>query len=219
MASIRIKSVFGSIFTFLLTLTVLGQNPQQFDQDIAKFNSLSVDNDSSLVVFTGSSSIRFWTEVDSHCKAAKVINTGFGGSQFSDLLYFIDQTVIRFKPSKVFIYEGDNDVAAEKSTADIMKTAKKVVCIIRSDLPEAEIYLIGAKPSPSRWQFKSAYLELNKALKVFCETEQNLTFIDVWNPMINTKQRPDPSLFILDSLHMNAKGYRLWTQLICPFVN
>jgi len=38
---------------------------------------------------------------------------------------------------------------------------------------------------------------------------------DVWNPMINHSNRPELSIFISDSLHMNRDEYLLWKGIIC----
>jgi hypothetical protein len=40
------------------------------------------------------------------------------------------------------------------------------------------------------------------------------SFIDVFNPMLGPDGKPDPTLFSGDRLHMNEKGYALWTRII-----
>jgi len=133
----------------------------------------------------------------------------------SDLLYFLEPTVLRFKPSKVFIYEGDNDIEANKDPNSILATAKKITDKILKANPRTTIYFISAKPSPARWEYKSKYEEFNSLLKNYCETHDQLSFIDVWNPMLNHDLRPNPTIFISDSLHMNEQGYLLWKEIIC----
>lgn len=46
--------------------------------------------------------------------------------------------------------------------------------------------------------------------------DKNLTFIDVWEAMLDTDRRPKPDIFIEDNLHMNAKGYKIWAPIIEP---
>ena len=110
----------------LANINAMGQDPHRFDEEIKKIAALPVVEGEDLVVFTGSSSIRFWEDLSKDCQESKVVNTGFGGSHMSDLLYFLDQTVLRFKPTKVYIYEGDNDVSAEKTAKTILETTKQV---------------------------------------------------------------------------------------------
>ena len=214
------KKSFG-LYLLLLGLIVFSckqttlEDPHRFDDTINRFKTMEVPQSGEVVVFTGSSSIRFWEEVAADCPADHVINTGFGGSQTHDLLYFLDETVLRFNPSTVYIYEGDNDIAAEKRVSDIISNTEEIATRILKELPNAQLKFISAKPSPSRWQYKNAYVVFNAALKAFADTNEQFTFIDVWNPMINEKGRPSPEIFIEDSLHMNRKGYELWRAVIC----
>lgn len=210
------KNVFFALICLLIFLSAAyGQDPLRFKSDIAKFENIQFSENIDISVFTGSSSIRFWDDLALDCNQMNTINTGFGGSHMSDLLYYLDQTVLRFQPKKVFIYEGDNDIASGKNTATILSTTKEIVNKINQSLPETEIYFISAKPSPSRWKFEKEYITFNRALQEYCATHEKLTFIDVWSPMITDQNRPLPTIFVSDSLHMNRKGYILWKDIIC----
>lgn len=209
------KIIATLIFTFLLTAGTSAQDPHRFDEAIEKFAELAFPEGTELSVFTGSSSIRFWEDLEMDCEGAQVVNTGFGGSQMTDLLYFLDETVLRFNASKVYIYEGDNDIAEGKDPKDILKSSKEVTEKILEKKPDTKIYFISAKPSPSRWAYKEEYIAFNSLLKNYCENEPQLTFLDVWNPMLNDRGRPIPTIFVEDSLHMNRLGYLLWKEIIC----
>ena len=45
---------------------------------------------------------------------------------------------------------------------------------------------------------------------------EQVDYIDVWFPMLNQKGKPKPEIFVADSLHMNSKGYAIWTEAVCP---
>ena len=130
----------------------------------------------------------------------------------SDLLYYVDILILKYEPNKVFIYEGDNDLAEEKEINEIMVTAKKLVKKLRKGLSEIEIVFISAKPSLARWELKHQYLALNSALRDYCNTKSYLTYADVWNVMLNQTGDPNPDLFVKDGLHLNEKGYDLWAR-------
>ena len=51
--------------------------------------------DTNLILFTGSSSIRLWPNLPQSFPQFNVLNTGFGGSQMSDLLYYGRQCLTR----------------------------------------------------------------------------------------------------------------------------
>ncbi len=193
----------------------MAQDPHRFDEQIKIFSEYSIPEGEDLAVFTGSSSIRFWEDLVKDCTEMQVINTGFGGSHMSDLLFFLDQTVLRFRPDKVYIYEGDNDIAAEKEPNAILETTKQITHKILESNLNTKIYFISAKPSPSRWAYKDQYLSFNTLLKDYCNNHNQLFYIDIWNVMLDENSRPSPHIFISDSLHMNREGYLLWKDIIC----
>src|SRR5687768_1288423 len=66
------------------------------------------------VVFTGSSSIRLWADLQKSFPGKKIINRGFGGSGLSNLNKYADRIIYPYKPKQVVIYSGENDIAAGK---------------------------------------------------------------------------------------------------------
>jgi lysophospholipase L1-like esterase len=169
-------------------------------------------------VFIGSSSIKIWKSLKNDFAGYPVINRGFGGSHFSDAIYYFEDIVAPYKPSKIIIYEGDNDLASEKSISEIFSDFKEFHKLIKKNLNDPEIAVISAKPSPKRWHLKNEYEALNLKFETYCGKKKNMTYIDVYNPMLTDTGRPDPELFQEDSLHMNPKGYKVWTNLILPFI-
>ena len=219
-ASIAIILIFISISFFRCSSVNSNEHdPHRFDGEIKKIAALPVPEGDGLAVFTGSSSIRMWEDIKKDCNGHPLVNTGFGGSHMSDLLFFIDQTILRFEPDKVFIYEGDNDIAAEKSPNAILKTTKQVANKILKSNPNITIHFISAKPSASRWQYKEQYMAFNALLKEYCDDNSQLFYVDVWNKILNYSGRPNPNIFISDSLHMNRKGYLLWKDFVCKDFN
>src|ERR1043165_7448189 len=70
-------------------------------------------------LFVGSSSIRLWTNLVESFPKKKIIQRGFGGSTMADALHFADRIVLPYEPKQVFVYEGDNDLAAGKESATV----------------------------------------------------------------------------------------------------
>ena len=169
------------------------------------------------IVFTGSSSIRMWKNLQEEFPDIPLINTGFGGSQASDLLLHLESLVLRYEPIAVFIYEGDNDVNAGKSPEVILKDLDEILHRLNDQRDGISIYFIGAKPSPSRWQLKAEYEAFNKALEEYTEGMIHATYVNVWNPMLDSSGYLRPELFLGDMLHMKPEGYRIWKeQIITP---
>jgi len=207
------------VFQFL-AITLVAQDHLRFqkevDQLVAGDSSISKKK---LVVFTGSSSVRMWTDLKTDFPKHNVLNRGFGGSDMADLLYYANPLIINCKPTRVFIYEGDNDINAGKSPEEILLTADKLVTQLRQHLPEkVKIIFISAKPSVARWHLKNKYEDFNRQLKQWTATRKNVLYADVWTPMLDERGEVRTDLFLQDNLHMNRTGYDLWKNVIIQFL-
>ena len=92
----------------------------------------------------------------------KILNTGFGGSKASDLLYYIKELVLDFNPCKVIIYEGDNDISSGYKISFILKNIKQIIKKIIENNNNAQIILISAKFSIMREDLRKKHIQLNK---------------------------------------------------------
>ena len=196
------------------------QDPERFREEVelvVEHNDSIWDQNQETIVFTGSSSIRTWENLHSLFPSFQIINSGFGGSHASDLLFYLDKLILRYHPSKVFIYEGDNDISEHKSPHKILKDINKILSGIWASYPDTEVVLISAKPSIARWHRRGAFKRLNRKFKRLASEQPNLDYADIWNPMLNGRKLKE-ELFIEDGLHLNQKGYELWQEAITPFV-
>lgn len=168
-------------------------------------------------VVTGSSTIKFWSSLSSLAPNERLINTGFGGSKAADLERYLYPLVIQYEPKRVFIYEGDNDLWADLTPEEILGSLRQIVNRIHIVDPDIAIYLIGAKPSPSRWEKKEAYLAFNQELANFCSTKEGLNYISTWEVLTDKAGNPRPELYLKDQLHLNTEGYLLWNKIFSPY--
>lgn len=199
---------------FIFQATFAQQIPFQDEVNRLSTQIDSIGWEKGGIVFTGSSSIRMWKNLQEEFPNIPIINTGFGGSQASDLVAHLDELVLRYEPIAVFIYEGDNDVNAGKSPEVIMKDLDQIFQRLFKQREGISIYFIGAKPSPSRWQLKTEYEAFNKALEHYSQGMINATYVNVWNPMLDSTGNPRPELFLEDMLHMKPEGYKIWKEQI-----
>lgn len=206
---------------FLAFMTIQSQDPGRFVNEVdiiqKKYDTLW-DASKETIVFTGSSSIRTWHDLDELFADHQIINTGFGASQATDLLAYANELILTFNPYQVFIYEGDNDIAANKRPKEIVKTTLAIIKRIREKSRDTQIILIAAKPSIVRWSLKRKYKNLNRKFKRLCKKDNLLQFADVWKPMLQGRKL-NQDIFEDDGLHMNAKGYEIWYTVIKPFIN
>ncbi len=176
------------------------------------------DTNQETIVFTGSSSVRLWKNLEQSFPNHQIVNSGFGGSQSTDLLYYLNDLVLSYNPKQVFIYEGDNDLWAKKRPNQVLDTTEEIIRRIKASNPSTQIILIAAKPSISRWEIRRKYKKLNRKFERLAKKDIQLDYVDVWHPMLNNRKLLT-DIYIEDGLHMNQKGYDIWYEAMKNFVN
>jgi lysophospholipase L1-like esterase len=216
----KISLVIGFYVLTFFSNNVYAQPNTPFFNDIQNFKKQDSINPppQHAILFVGSSSFTKWKDVQDYFPENKIINRGFGGSSLPDVIRYADDIIFPYNPRQVVIYCGDNDFASSDTvTADmVISRVKKLFQMIRNKLPEANIAYVSIKPSPSRIRFMPKEVIANKAIKEFLAEQKNTAFIDVYHLMLTETGRPMPSIFLSDSLHMNASGYSIWKKAIEP---
>lgn len=199
---------------------ISAQEPARFQSEIDSLKKLVIvkNPDAKTILFTGSSSIRMWSDIQEYFPDKNIINTGFGGSVMSELLFYLDDIVIKYKPDQIFIYEGDNDAAIGKKPSVIIRDAKKIVHKLNESLPSVPVVFISPKPSLSRWELRESYMKLNDRFERYAARNDRVDFINVWPVMLNQQEIPGKELFIEDGLHMSKAGYDLWAKEIRKYI-
>jgi lysophospholipase L1-like esterase len=212
-----------------LNLSLFAQTPAdktlppeaRWEQDILAFEAADKTNPppQDAVLFIGSSSIKRWTTVAQAFPGHKVLNRGFGGSQLSDSVAFVDRIVTPYKPKLVLLYAGDNDIASGKSPEQVLGDFKAFVSKTHAALPETRIAYIAIKPCPAREKYLDRVKTSNRLIQEYTASNDRLLFIDVFTPMLTKQGRPRADLCIKDGLHPNAQGYALWASIFRPILD
>ena len=161
----------------------------------------------------GSSSIRYWHDtLADDLQPLTLIPRGFGGSTLLDVLFYSSRVVTPYRPRAILLYEGDNDVSGGISAARVKATFEQFVEVVRATLPETRLYVLSLKPSPARWHRWPVMNETNDRLRQTCADDPLLDYIDIASPMLGSDGLPLPGIFLEDQLHLNRRGYDIWTR-------
>lgn len=172
------------------------------------------------ILFIGSSSIRKWTDLEQRFPNAPIIRRGVGGCEISQLVkYYTPYILLPYHPTKIFIYAGENDIAAGESADSVFTNFKDLYALIRKNLPDAKLYYMSMKHSPSRVKFLPEFIKGNQLIKDYLADKPNSLFLDM-NTVIYKKgtDEADATLFEGDMLHLNSKGYDRWQTILTPYV-
>lgn len=168
------------------------------------------------IVLAGSSTFTKWTNADKDLAPLPIINRGFGGSTLPEVIHYADQTILKYHPGTVVIYcENDMFGSKPKSPEQVRDAYVTLTRMIHEKEPKAKIYGVSLKPSPSRWNKRQDVEKANRLIQDFIRTDRRHEYIDIW-PVMMKDGRPDGTIFLKDSLHMNEEGYRRWTTVLKP---
>lgn len=214
------------LFVFVLFLGILTATAQTtstipFQEEINVFikkDSIAMPAANS-ILFVGSSSFNYWKDISNYFPGYPIINRGFGGSSLTDLIYFNKETILKYKPKQIYIYCGENDIAASDTITPqiVFERFKTLYTIIRTHLgSKIPIMYVSIKPSVARWSMEDKFVTANSLIRNFINKQKQTQFLDVHSAMLDTNGEVYKDIFIADKLHMNAKGYAIWQKIIAP---
>jgi lysophospholipase L1-like esterase len=209
---ISLLLVFASSNTF-------SQQPE-FYNEIRQFKKQDSINHppTNAILFIGSSSFTKWKDVHSYFPNHTIINRGFGGSSLPHLIYYFNDVILPYQPKQIIIYCGENDLASSDTVQPVLvlQRFKQLFEMIRSRFNKVNVVFISIKPSPSRAALMHKMEESNKLIKKFLKKKERTAYVNVYHQMLLLDGTPNPSLFIEDNLHINAKGYAIWKKALQP---
>jgi lysophospholipase L1-like esterase len=207
----------------LIALVFFGQfafAQNKFEAEIKAYekqDSISMPK-AKQILFLGSSSFRIWKTFNQDLTGLPVINRGFGGSTLEDALYYFDRMVLKYQPSWVFLYEGDNDLAKGQSPEFIEKEFVDFSERIAKQLPKTRVVFVAVRPSLARVAIVDKQKDLNKRIEQFMKGKKNLFYLDMHSPFYLADGTLMQDIFVADQLHLNEKGYRIFASKIRTFI-
>jgi lysophospholipase L1-like esterase len=168
--------------------------------------------DINTVLCVGSSSMRMWRYIKNDLAPLKVIHRGFGGSTMARVLIW-ENFFLRYNAGTVLIYEGDNDLVGFSSKPEsFIANCKKFCSALLKQNPKVKIYFISIKPSVRRVNAWGRMTKGNELLIKYAASNPQIHFIDASTDMLDKEGKPRADILVKDNLHMNRKGYAIWTK-------
>lgn len=209
------------IVLLLATATKPLQAQEKFKTEIADFKKKDSAQapPKNAILFVGSSSFRYWTDVQTYFPGYTIINRGFGGSTLPDVIHYVKEVIYPYKAKQIVIYCGENDLAeSDTVTAEmVFQRFQQLFTLIRKKQPGVSVVFVSLKPSPSRQHLFAKMIAANQLIQNYLAKRSKTAYVDVYSPML-VNGKPDGSLFKSDNLHMTPKGYAIWQKAIQPYL-
>nr|WP_321521624.1 GDSL-type esterase/lipase family protein [uncultured Macellibacteroides sp.] len=169
-------------------------------------------NSDPLILFTGSSTIAMWKNLNSYFVNFNINNSGISGSTTETMIKEKEKMIFSYNPSFIVMYAGENDLLSI-SLDELKSNMDYLVEEIQSRLPNTQLLILSLKPSPYRRSKHPEFIKANYFYKEYASKYSNIHFVDIWNPMINQDNSINGIYFMKDSLHLSDQGYDLISEL------
>ena len=144
-------------------------------------------------------------------------NRGILGDDSLGVLHRIEKYLKPIPPRKVCLLVGINDLFREVSEERIIANLEDILQRISSLAPDCSILVHGILPIDDRLAPKpiasSTILSLNARLSELC-LKHGVTYIETFRTFDKDEDGRLDANFSRDGLHLNAKGYFAWKQLL-----
>ncbi len=167
-----------------------------------------------LVVFYGSSSIRLWNNLTRDLSPLNLLNLGFGGSSLYWCNFYFEELFRDLTPFHLVVYAGENDLDEGKGPDVVNSDLKTLIGKARSKNLDIKISVISLKPSPARMHLMDQIRETNQLFEQTVNSISNASMIWIHDQMLDPNGQVYPHFFTDDRLHMNEKGYEIWTDIV-----
>jgi len=197
------------------TYDSLTNDPEGYERKVAIFRTQKPS--AGKILFLGNSITEGanWKKL---LKDSSVVNRGISGDVTFGVLNRLDE-VVRYKPSKLFLLIGVNDLSRNTPNAIIIQNIFAIVGKIHAGSPKTIIYVQSILPvNPSHKDFNVRFNkqkdieEINGQLAKYSEALK-YTYVNLFNHFLDDKFHMNLK-FTYDGLHLNAAGYANWVSYL-----
>ena len=183
-SSVHAKPLSTFSILALIGLSLISPCLGQYQDDIDRWVAQdALDHPATgSILFTGSSSIRRWEQLAIDFVDYKIIQRGFGGSQFEQLNSYVNQIVLPYNPSAIVVWEGTNDISADgEPGTEVFSDYQSFVNLVHTAQPDVEIFYLGIMPTPGRQASEVQQTFANNAISAMANDPNNpkLHYIDL----------------------------------------
>lgn len=210
----------GLAFALLLGTGIQTMTADEYwDRRVSLFDVLPVyQND---IVFLGNS-LTDGGEFSELFEMQNVKNRGIS----SDVITGVEKRVGQVtggRPAKIFLLIGINDVSHNLTVDELARRYERLVTKIREQSPETKLYVQSVMPINNSFKRYKGLFGKEKTVRDFNVRIQEIAlrlgaeYIDLWPALADSKGNLKKE-YTSDGLHLNGRGYRVWTEAISPEV-
>lgn len=206
----RITRWITVIILLALSLAAWSDDPFRLHRYDA-FKACKTDNNS--IVFIGNSITNMGAWMEQFGSNPNFRNRGNSGCYSFESLDELESVLVG-RPAKIFVMVGTNDIGGLTGTPEsIALNARIMIERVKHESPGTEIYITSCFPSKNGYRNLENLGKTNELLKEVCQ-ETGTPYVDLWDDLMGITTGE----LSADNLHVNAKGYYIWSRKLLPLI-
>jgi lysophospholipase L1-like esterase len=153
-----------------------------------------------------------WAEI---LKDDQIINRGICGDTTDGILNRINN-IIDYKPKKLFLMIGINDLNQGVSVENIVENYILILEAFKNQIPVTKVFIQSILPVNnqlrSNGEVNKKIIDLNAKLKELAQTF-SFQYIDLFTAFLDKDNQLDAQ-YTSDGVHLNGQGYLIWKEII-----
>ena len=155
---------------------------------------------------------RYFRALDTEC-----YNRGISGDTTDWLLSRLQVSLFDLAPSRVVLMIGTNDINLGRSAEEIGERYALLLDTISKQLPDAEVFCVSIIPQNEKYSEDASannlrIMKANEIIKSLSGTH-GYTYVDLYSELTDDDGLLSSELST-DGLHLNRRGYRVWTPIM-----
>lgn len=217
----KMRRIILIVVAALLSVTSLkAQHSTYYYQRATHFEQLPTSKQD--IIFLGNSITdgAEWVEL---LNDKNVKNRGISGDVTEGVLDRLS-VITKGQPSKLFLMIGINDLARGISADTIACNTIKIVSQLHKESPRTQIYVQSVLPVSDHYGMFKGHSAKGAEVKVINSELQKLaedngyTYIDLYSHLIDKSTDKLDNNYSNDGLHLLGDGYKLWVEILKPYL-
>lgn len=181
------------------------------------FNQLD-KSENNKVVFLGDSLTEFcqWDEL---LQNKNIVNRGIGGDTIEGVIKRL-ASIEKSKPKELLLMIGINNILQSQKQSILINNYKSLLKSINEKIPNTRIVIESILPVNNKISGSKAentvINELNQNLQKIAQINK-MDYVDINSKFLDKDGQLDAS-YTIDGIHLNAKGYAIWKDVIEKYV-
>ena len=174
------------------------------------------------ILMLGSSTMSIWAKQPGLTAREPFIWHGLSGTTYGFLVDNLDRLLLDYKPSRVIVYSGDNDLGdgrgGEAAAQRVAGHARTLAEQLRARVPGVRMTFIAIKKSIKRASAEPVQRQANELLKTLADEAEDVDYLDFSGLLLGPDGQPDPACFSPDGLHISKLGYERWSKALSTYL-